>query len=671
MTAGRSPVRRQIAVLLSRFPLITETFILREVIELERQGQPVLLVPMIRENPAVVHPEALPWVERALFTPWMSMSIAAANVRMFLRQPLVYLRTVGQLIAGMIRSPDFLFRTAALFPKSVYVAERLAAEDIRHVHAHYATHPATMAMIISRFVPGLTYSITAHAHDIFVNRTMLGPKLASAAGIRVISRFNRGYLAALFPQIPLQKIEVIRVGIEPENYRAPTPAVDAPFRILTVAGLKPYKGIRILIEACASLRRSGVAFVCDIVGDGPLRRTLAAQIQRAGLEEHVHLAGARPQGEVAEMIRLATVFVLPSIIAPDGQMEGIPVALMEAMAASRPVVASALSGVPELIEHGVTGLLVDPNNPEMLANAIRRIADDPEAAARLGEAGRERVAAEFALRENVSRLREWLDRMNPAADVSVAPLIPDHVDAGLREIHETRDSTVVRMILARGSSEPDDVVVKEHRSRDGQSAPPEIRAAREAQILRELFARASDHHGRRLTVPELLRIESAFVLMRAAPGVRLDALIRSDRLGDLVRLEEAIVDAASWLRWFHQSGDDGVRVHGDFWPGNVFISRDAVTVIDLEGVRPGNAVDDLAWFLVHLELFFPPPLGRRFRRLRAAFLRGYYGDEVPLREVVRAEAAVAGMVRRSLESKGLRGQLARFQLAHHRAGEAA
>src|SRR5215212_129673 len=154
------PQRRTVAVGLSRFPTVTETFILREVTEMERQGQPVRLVPLIRENPPVVHDAAKPWTERALYTPWLSPAIWLANLKAFPRNPLRYLGTLARLITRT--SPKMLVGTLAIFPKSVYLAQQLEREGVQHLHVHYASHPATMALIVSKFAP-ITYSFTVHA----------------------------------------------------------------------------------------------------------------------------------------------------------------------------------------------------------------------------------------------------------------------------------------------------------------------------------------------------------------------------------------------------------------------------------------------------------------------------------------------------------------------------
>src|SRR4051812_46870726 len=177
---------RPIAVLMSRFPAITETFILREMIEMERQGQRVRLVPMLKDSPAVVHDAARPWIPRALYTWYMSPAIAGANVRTILRKPGTYFSLLFRLIAGTLRSPGMFARTLLVFPKSVYLAEQLQKENLRHIHAHYATHPSTMALIISK-LSDLTFSFTVHAHDIQIDQSLLQWKMRETRFVRSIS----------------------------------------------------------------------------------------------------------------------------------------------------------------------------------------------------------------------------------------------------------------------------------------------------------------------------------------------------------------------------------------------------------------------------------------------------------------------------------------------------
>ncbi|HEX7831115.1 MAG TPA: glycosyltransferase family 4 protein [Thermoanaerobaculia bacterium] len=412
LAAESRPSReRPVAVLMSRFPSVTETFILREMIEMERQSQPVRLVPMLRESPPVVHDAAKPWTSRALYTPYFNAQIARANLRALLSHPVRYLSLFARLVVGTMLRPGTLLRTLAVFPKSVLIAQQLEAEGVRHVHAHFATHPTTMALIISRLAP-ITFSFTVHAHDIQLDRSLLHWKVREARFIRSISYFNRRFLDGLYAEAK-GKIEVIHVGIEPEMYEenARLAAIEQGVpRIFCVAAHKPYKGLPVLIEACRILRDAGVAFRCDVVGHGPMHDELVAMIRERGLDGVVNLIGPRGQDEVATMMRECALFVLPSIIAADGQMEGIPVALMEAMASGRAVVSTSIAGIPELVENGVSGLLVPPGDAESLARAMRTLLDDPQRARQMGRRGQEKVRDEFSLRTCVTQLLARLDR---------------------------------------------------------------------------------------------------------------------------------------------------------------------------------------------------------------------------------------------------------------------
>jgi glycosyltransferase involved in cell wall biosynthesis len=398
-------------VLLSRFPTVTETFILREVIEMERQGQPVALVPMLKESPPVIHDAARPWIERAVYTRYLSPSIVAANLRAIVRQPLRYFGLLARLIGGTVRRPGTLARTLAVFPKSVYLAEKLPREGVRHLHAHYATHPSTIALIVSALAPSVSFSFTVHAHDIQLDQSLLRWKLREARFIRSISAFNKRFLEERYPDESRGKIAVIHVGIENEAYeqqaRSTAPVAGAP-RILCVAAHRPYKGIPVLIDACARLRDAGVQLHCDVAGSGPMTAQLEAMIEARGLKQSFRLLGARPQEEVARLMSEATLFALPSIVAPDGQMEGIPVVLMEAMASGKAVVSTTLSGIPELVEHGKHGLLVPPGDAAALADALRTLLADPARTREMGLRGQEKVRAEFTLRGCVAELLELL-----------------------------------------------------------------------------------------------------------------------------------------------------------------------------------------------------------------------------------------------------------------------
>jgi glycosyltransferase involved in cell wall biosynthesis len=399
------PAKPKIAYVMSRFPFLPETFILREMIEVERLGWPVALYPLILEHPPVVHESARPWVARMRPLPLFSARYLADVLGEALRRPALLFGTLARVVAGNLSSPKFLSRALALFPKAVHLAGVMRDEGVAHVHAHYATHPALAAWIVHRLT-GIPYSVTAHAHDIYVDRAMLAPKLRDAAFIAAISNFNREFIERHAGPGLLSKTYVVHCGVTPAEYPLP----DAPrdpggiFEILCIGSLQPYKGQRHLVDACGLLKARGVAFRCRIVGGGELRGALERQIRDAGLGSEVLLLGPLPQEQVAALLPTAHCYCQPSVITPAGKMEGIPVAIMEAMACGLPVVATDISGIPELVGHGTTGLLVPPAEPAALAAALATIAGDPAAAFSMGRRGRRIVEEQFTLAAGVASL---------------------------------------------------------------------------------------------------------------------------------------------------------------------------------------------------------------------------------------------------------------------------
>jgi colanic acid/amylovoran biosynthesis glycosyltransferase len=400
---------------MSRFPLLTETFILREMLELERRGAKLKVLPLLREQPSVRHDEIQQLSADVYYTPFISRAIVSANVHFFRRNPRRYLTLLWSVLRGNWGSANLFMGALGIFPKSVYFARLVERLGVGHVHAHYATHPALSALIVSELT-GVGFSFTAHAHDIFLHQRMLAEKVQKARFVAAISEFNKRYLLRLAPDTPPERVQVVHCGIELENYGTtaappgdPTRSDEGAITAVCVASLQPYKGIKYLVRACAQVAERVPGFRCLIVGEGPDRPELEALIAALGLEGTVQLLGGKPQREVANLLQNADLFVLPSIIAPSGQMEGIPVALMEAMASRLPVIATALSGIPELVEHGTTGLLVTPADEAALAEAIATLCCDPALRRLLGEKAREKVAADFELRQSVAGLLDLFE----------------------------------------------------------------------------------------------------------------------------------------------------------------------------------------------------------------------------------------------------------------------
>jgi glycosyltransferase involved in cell wall biosynthesis len=361
------------------------------------------LYPLLREREAVVHPEATSFVERAHYLPFLSLAIIRSQAVLLLRRPRRYLGALGALLRGTWGSANFFFGGLGIFPKAAHAARLMEAGGVDHVHCHFATHPALAGLIINRLT-GIPFSFTAHGSDLHVDRHMLRQKVDAAAFVVPISEFNARMIVEECGDVSA-KLEVIHCGVDTGMFTTRTrPAAVGPLRILAVGTLHEVKGQAYLIEACRQLRVAGVDLRCQLVGDGPDERELRRQASAAGLDGRVEFIGRLTQTEIASLLREVHVLVAPSVPTRSGKREGIPVVLIEAMSSAVPVVASAISGIPELVEHEVSGLLVPERDSSALANALTRLHRDPALAARLAEGGREKVRREFDVHISASRL---------------------------------------------------------------------------------------------------------------------------------------------------------------------------------------------------------------------------------------------------------------------------
>ncbi len=407
MTPPAEP--RRIGYVVSRFPKLSETFILREMDALEEQGWRISLFPLLAESAEVAHPAAVPWLSRARALPMLSLSVLAANGRVLAGGPRAYLRLWSAVLRGYARDPRSLVRALALLPSCVHLAEVARRDRVPQLHAHYATYPLLACWVVNQLV-GTPYSVTIHAHDIFTGTPMLARKLRYASAVVAISEFNRDFLIREVDPDLRDRTTVVRCGVDVAQYageHVATPG-SGPLRVLCVGSLQEYKGQAHLVEACRLLVQAGHAVHCVLVGGGPDEGSLRRRIQDAGLVGTVELAGPRTQEEVAVLMRSADAYVQPSVVAADGQMEGIPVALMEALASGLPVVASGLSGVPELVRDGETGWLVEPRDARAIATALEDVVRRPDEAAVRARAGRSLVAEDYDLHRNVRALARLL-----------------------------------------------------------------------------------------------------------------------------------------------------------------------------------------------------------------------------------------------------------------------
>ena len=397
----------RVAYVMSRFPKISETFVLAEILAMERRGLQVDVYPLMREREELAHPEALEIVRRARYTPFASPAILASQAHWLRRHPRAYLGALRDCLRGTWGSVNFFVGALGIFPKVAHVARRMQADGVTHVHCHFANHPALAGFIIHRLT-AIPYSFTAHGSDLHVERRMLGQKVAEAAFVATISHDNRRLILSECGAGVADKVHVVRAGIDTTLF-APDPDAaprngGRPLAVLCVGTLHEVKGQAHLIEACRLLAQRGIAVACRLIGGGPDQQALSEAIAAAGLADRVTLVGARTRQQIADELRATDVLVAPSVPTREGKREGIPVVLMEAMSTGLAVVASELSGIPELVQDGVSGLLVAPGDAPELADALARLHADPDLRRRLGAAGREQVLREFDVEASAGEL---------------------------------------------------------------------------------------------------------------------------------------------------------------------------------------------------------------------------------------------------------------------------
>jgi glycosyltransferase involved in cell wall biosynthesis len=399
MTSPVPSVR--VLYVVSLFPCWSETFIVREIVHLQKLGADVRILSLKHASEHLVQSDARALLDRVIYPPtgWQagwSALLAIAHA------PGQSWKECRDLVAGLWRRPEALAKSLVAWWRTLAVLPQVRACAPQRLHAHWATYPSSAAMWLSARL-SLPYSFTAHAHDIFLEDHLLAQKLQTAAFGVTISEYNRRWLAQRVSSRALQSLRVVHCGVSPDQYQFQADGRQ-PGRLLSVGRLDAIKGFEHLIDACALLATRGVAFDCEIIGEGPLRQSLQTRINAHGLQDRVRLRGACAQEQVREALHAASVFVLASVVTPAGDRDGIPVALMEAMACGAPVVSTRVSGIPELVSHGVEGLLADPADARSLADCIARQLQDGAHAVAMARAARRKVENDF----NVAREAEKL-----------------------------------------------------------------------------------------------------------------------------------------------------------------------------------------------------------------------------------------------------------------------
>ena len=406
----QNAMKKTVAYIMSRFPKISETFILYEILELEKLGLNIEIFPLIQHNESTMHPEAKDLVRRAHYCNLFSTATLSAQVYWLCKRPKAYLSSWWSALHGNIGSWKFFVRVLIIVPTAARFARQMVELNVKHVHAHWATHPALAGYVIHKLTR-IPYSFTAHAHDLYVERPMLEEKIRKASFVVTISEYNRRLIRELFGIHAFRKTSVIHCGIDPGLFQVRSKrGVNNTYRIICVGRLVEMKGQTYLVEACKQLKDMDIDFHCVLVGDGENRHAIQAKISRLGLTDRITLMGSQPRHRVIELMKESDVVALPSVTTHDGNREGIPVSLMEALAMELPVIATSYSGIPELIEHKVTGLLIPERDVGALVDALKEYYYSRETGMNFAAAGRDRVICKFNLRKNTEALLGLLNK---------------------------------------------------------------------------------------------------------------------------------------------------------------------------------------------------------------------------------------------------------------------
>jgi glycosyltransferase involved in cell wall biosynthesis len=379
------------------------TFILEEIEELRRQGAEVLLLSAFRPVPENDPKKEAYRKESLYFAPHYKGAISA-NLRALLRRPIAYVRAAWRLLREG-ESLRFLLLGGNF-------SELLRRAGVNHIHATFGTRTTTLAYVLMELA-NVEYSFTTHAYDIFYRNESLLWKTKKASFMRTISKYNKEYLKTEYAGIASDKIIVNYLGVDTRKFQPESNGKSAnrKINIVAVGDLIEKKGHGYLVQACAKLKQEGIEFQCDIIGEGVLREPLQEEIDRLNLSDNVRLLGALKHQEVIKHLAQAQLFTLScvDVRGKGGDLDGIPVALMEAMAMGLPTISTNISGITELIEDGVSGLIVPERDENALAEALRQLISNQSLRQQFEHSARRRIEEEFDLSKNTSRLAKMFE----------------------------------------------------------------------------------------------------------------------------------------------------------------------------------------------------------------------------------------------------------------------
>ena len=413
----------KIAYLTGEYPRATDTFIQREVFQLRKQGVDVQTFSINKpgDDHLVGEEQKAERARTQYVLPLHPLYLLWCHLSCLWRNPSHYWR--GILLAWQTSRPGWkggLYQFF-YFLEAAVLAQKLHVQGIQHLHNHIANSSCTVAMLAAT-IGGGTFSFTMHGPHIFFEPYLwrVDEKIRQALFVSCISHFCRSQGMLFVAPEHWPKLRIIHCGVEPDLF-APVQHQNAGRRLLYVGRLAAMKGLPVLFEALSQLRERYPDLTLTVVGDGQERGEIEASAQHLGISTIVNFVGYKSQTEVREYLQETDIFILPSFA------EGVPVVLMEAMAAGVPVLTTRIAGVPELVEHGVSGWLVPPGDMQALAEGLAMLVNDVDRRKRLGEAGRAKIASEFNVETEVKKLAEILrqevvgeDLLTPERSQSVA-----------------------------------------------------------------------------------------------------------------------------------------------------------------------------------------------------------------------------------------------------------
>jgi len=330
-----------------------------------------------------------------------------ATLREIITHPIRFAKILFWLVALLTHSPDEFAKALYELTACCCFSGKCRYFGAEHIHVHFASRSLSLGLMMG-MLTGLPVSCTVHAFDIFTRSPgSLQMRLSKCKFIASVSKFNVEYLRNACGNSVADLCRVVHCGIDAEKFSSISRQPE-PGRIVCVCRLSPKKGLDVAIRACAKLRDNNVKFRFEIAGDGPQRRALEELIEKLNLTDHIKLLGTKPNDQLTELFSRASVFLMPCVKTPDGDMDGIPVAMMEAMASNIPVVSTAISGIPELLEDGITGRLAPENDVDALSQILKELLEDMDKIEQLGKAGRDRVVTDFCISKNAAKLRELI-----------------------------------------------------------------------------------------------------------------------------------------------------------------------------------------------------------------------------------------------------------------------